>query len=137
MIGHAYGDGVETGGYELRELRALATLQDEGQRAGPELPGQAPRSGRHLGQLLSGGEARDMDDERVETGPALGLEDRSHGAAIGCIGAEAVDGLGRKRDEAAVTQEARCLANSTFACHDCRHERGFSGCCRCACPAQA
>ena len=42
-----------------------------------------------------------MGDQRIECRPALGLVEARDGAAVGGVGAEAVDGLGRKGDEPA------------------------------------
>jgi hypothetical protein len=42
-----------------------------------------------------------MNDERIEARAVLGREDCGHGAVIGGIGAEAIDRLGGKGDEAA------------------------------------
>ena len=52
-------------------------------------------------------EARDMGDQRVERRPALGGVEPRHRRRIGGIGAEPVDGFGRKCDQAAVAQAAR------------------------------
>ena len=51
----------------------------------------------------------DMGDERIETGAALGLEDGGHGGRVSGVSAQAVDGLGRQDDEAAIGQDARGL----------------------------
>ena len=66
---------------------------------------------------------RHMHDQRIEARPPLGLEDRRHRPRVGGIGAEAVDGLGRKRDEARRAAGAprgwlrllRCVAGRSLA----------------------
>ena len=54
----------------------------------------------------------DMRDQRVEGRPALGGVEPGDGLAIAGIGAEAVDGLGRKRDQPAWPQAARRRRNA-------------------------
>ena len=51
---------------------------------------------------------RHMGDQRIEAGPAFGRIETGDGLAIAGIGAEAVDGLGRKRDQPALAKAARC-----------------------------
>ena len=84
-----------------------AARQHQRQRAGPEAGGQRAGLGREDGEALGGGEVGDVHDERVERRPPLGGEDAGHGAVAPRVGAEAVDGLGRKGDELARAQEAR------------------------------
>ena len=54
----------------------------------------------------------DVGDQRIEGRPALGRVEPRHGLAVGGVGAEPVDRLGRKRDEAAGREAARRLARS-------------------------
>ena len=54
----------------------------------------------------------DMDDQRIEQRAALGGKDRGHRLAIGSVGAQAIDGLGREGDQAAVLQDAGSLGNA-------------------------
>ena len=49
-------------------------------------------------------EIADMGDQRIEGGPALGLVEPRDRGRIGGIGAKAVDGLGRERDQPALGQ---------------------------------
>jgi hypothetical protein len=44
-------------------------------------------------------ERGDMHDQRIEARPVLGGKDLGHGLVLRRIGAETVDGLGRKGDE--------------------------------------
>ena len=50
-------------------------------------------------------ERGDMDDQRVEPGPALGAVDRRHRRRVVGARREAVDGLGRHRDEPPCAQQ--------------------------------
>jgi len=52
-----------------------------------------------------------MHDQGIEARPALGGEDRSDGAVAGSIAAEAIDRLGRERDQLALAQRARRVAD--------------------------
>jgi hypothetical protein len=52
-----------------------------------------------------------MHDERIEARPALGGEDRGDRAVAGGIAAEAIDGLGRERDQLALAQGAGGVAD--------------------------
>jgi hypothetical protein len=67
------------------------------------------------GEPLGGGTIRDMHDQRIEGGPALGREDRGHGAVVAGVGAEPVDGLGREGDERARVQERHGRAQAAVA----------------------
>ena len=48
-----------------------------------------------------------MGDQGIEGRPALGLVEVGDGGRVGGIGAEAVDGLGRERDQPAIGQRTR------------------------------
>jgi hypothetical protein len=50
------------------------------------------------------GAGRDVHDHRVVVRPALGFVDARHGGRVFRIRAEAVDGLGRESDQAALFQ---------------------------------
>ena len=50
-----------------------------------------------------------MHDQRIEARPLLGGEHACHGARIECVGAEAVDRLGRKGDDIAAGERFRCM----------------------------
>ena len=46
----------------------------------------------------------EVDDDRMIGRPFLELEDAAHGRRVLRVGAQPVDGFGRKRDQLAVTQ---------------------------------
>ena len=52
-----------------------------------------------------------MGDQRIECGPALGLVKPRDRLAVGGVGAEAVNGLGRKGDQAAGREAAHRLGD--------------------------
>ena len=52
-----------------------------------------------------------MDDQRVEARPALGGVDARDRLAVGGVGGEAVDGLGRHRDQLAGADQPRRLGD--------------------------
>ena len=51
-----------------------------------------------------------MADQRIEARPALGREDARHRLAVGGVGGEAVDRLGRQRDQLAAPQRVGGIA---------------------------
>ena len=73
--------------------------RDDGQRPRPEGLGQRPGAVVEDGDGLGLDGVGDMGDQRIEAGPALGLEDGGHGGGVSGVGGEAVDGLGRQDDE--------------------------------------
>ena len=78
--------------------------QHQRQRPRPERLGQPQRGGVEPADLPGGGEIADMGDQRIEGRPALGLVEPRDRRGIGGVGAEAVDGLGRERDQPALAQ---------------------------------
>ncbi len=56
--------------------------------------------------------ARDVGDKRIEVWPCLRRINAGDGGVRGRVGGQAVNGLGRKRDETAATQDARRLGNA-------------------------
>ena len=86
-------------------IAARAQRKDQRQRPGPVARGELLGALVEHGQLARHRQRGDMDDQRVEVGPALGAEDRRHRRlAVGARG-EAVDGLGRHRDQAPGAQQ--------------------------------
>ena len=107
MRGHPHRDGVEPRGGKLGDRAVGAPGQHQGQRPRPE------RRRQPLGGLV---EARQrprragighMGDQRIERGAALGVVEPRHRFAVGGVGAQPVDGLGRKGDQTAGAQHAR------------------------------
>ena len=105
---HAHGDAVEAGGGQFGHRASGGLGQHERQRPGPERFGEAGRVARRIAPARSAAVAiGDVGDQRIEGGPALGGIKPGDRLAIGGIGAEPVDGLGRKRDEPARREAAR------------------------------
>ena len=76
-------------------------MSGPGQQLVGERRAPRPERRRPLGQLLGGGE---VDDERVAGRPALHREEPPDRRLVAGVGAEAVHGLGRERDEPAGPQ---------------------------------
>ena len=101
MVGRAQRQRLEPGAREQAHLAARRDRRDDRQRPRPE------RLGEPAGEIVERALARrgrrvgDMGDQRIERRPALGGVDRGDGAVVGRVGGEAVDRLGRHRDEAA------------------------------------
>ena len=102
MLRHPHGDAVEARGRKLGHRAAGALLQHQGQRPRPERRGELFGRGVEHREALGRGEIEHMRDQRIERRPALGGIEPRDGGAVGGVGAEAIDGLGRKRDQAAV-----------------------------------
>ncbi|PRP90059.1 hypothetical protein ENSA5_68310 [Enhygromyxa salina] len=98
------GDAREPGRDQVGDQRPLG--QDQGQRPRPEAPREP---GRELGPGLDQGaglvEVEHVDDQRVVARPPLGREDLGDGARVEGRGAQAIDCLGRERDELATAQQ--------------------------------
>ena len=109
-------DRVLSAGHEIAHARRA--LEHQRQRPGPEPAREPVRGLRHLarpvGDLHGVG---DVHDHRVLGGPALGLVDPPHRRGIGGIGAEAVDGLGGKRDQAAGAEDGDGVVHVAIADH--------------------
>ena len=56
-----------------------------------------------------------MGDQRIEGGPALGLVEPGDRGRVGGVGAEAINGLGRERDQPALGQAARRFRHGSLA----------------------
>ena len=94
---HAQRDGRQSGGDERRDAGTGAQWQDQSQGAGPEGLRQGQRLGREVRDPAGGGQVRDMHDQRVEAGAALGRVDPCDGLAVCRVGGKAIDRLGRDR----------------------------------------
>ena len=100
-------DGIKPGGGEIGHSAVACFRQHQRQRARPERLGQRDRGRVEVGNPLPGPEIADMGDQRIERRPALGLIEPRNRARVGGIGAEAIDGLGRERDQPAFGQNTR------------------------------
>ena len=100
-------DGVEPGGRQVGDRTIRPLGQHQRQRPRPKSCRQLPAEVGEMAELLRRRDVRHMHDQRVELWPALGREDRRHGATIGGVGAEPVHGLGRKRDQGCRPAEFR------------------------------
>ena len=126
MLRHPHGDAVEARGGKIGDRTAGALLQHQRQRSRPERRGEPFGRGVEHREPLGGGEVEHMRDQRIERRPALGGVEPRHRRAVGGVGAEAVDGLGRKRDQAAVGEADRGIGDGdefggdAGACRSCR-----------------
>ena len=77
--------------------------------------GERGRLGVEPGDPHGGGEIADMGDQRIEGGAALGLIKPGDRGRVGGVGAEAVDRLGRERDQPALGQAAAGLGHGSLA----------------------
>ena len=107
MRGHAHRDGIEAGGRKLGDRAVGEPRQHQGQRSGPERRRQALRRRVEARQRPRRAGIGHMRDQRIERGTALGVVEPRHRFAMGGVGAQAVDGLGRKGDQTAGGQHAR------------------------------
>ncbi len=100
---HADGDGVLAAGDDV--VHVAGARQHHGQRPGPERLGQPRGDLRHLAHpAMQEARAVEVHDHRVTRRAALDLEDLGHRGRVLRVGAEAVHGLGGKRDQLAVAQ---------------------------------
>jgi hypothetical protein len=105
--GRADRDRGEAGGDQGGDRRAPAQGQDQGQRTRPMAFRQRFGLRSELGDFSGLADAADMDDQRIEGRPALGLVDTRDRFAIGGIGGETVDRLGRHRHDPAADDQPR------------------------------
>ena len=109
MRRNAQGDGRKAGADEIAERRIRLPGHHEAERSRPERRRQTPRisiEDRKPLNVLSRG---DMHDQRIETRPALGLENPRHRLAVERIRAESIDRLCRKSDETSSADDPRRL----------------------------
>ena len=111
MPGNAHGNAIETGRCQAGDRTAGRFGQH--QREGSRPKGLGKRRGIRIEarERLRRLDIANVRNERIEGRAALGCVKPRHGLAIGCIGAEAVNGLGGKSDEAATVEDARGLAD--------------------------
>ncbi len=103
----AQGDGRQAGSNGRGDRCTRAQRQNQGQRAGPVAPRQFLRALVETGEFARHVQRSDMDDQRIEIGPALVAVDPRHG--LGAVGprGEAIDRLGGQHDEFARAQPLR------------------------------
>ncbi len=107
MRGDPDRDRFEPGGGEIGHRTIFCFGQHQRQRPRPECLGKRDRLLVEAGNPHSRPEIPDMGDQRIERGPALGLIKPRNRGWIGGVGAEAVDGLGRERDQPASRENTR------------------------------
>ncbi len=99
MSGDPDGHGIEAGAGEIADGVPISQWRDQGQGARPEGLGELQCPVVQDGDTPGGRKVGDMGDQRVETRPALGLEDTGDSQRVTGVGRQAVDGLGREGDE--------------------------------------
>ena len=107
MRRHAQADAVLAAGDDVVDVRGAR--QDQRQRPGPERARERARagSGTSRAHASTSAASAQVDDQRMIGRAALGREDpRARRPRFAGVGAEPVDGLGRKRDELALAQAA-------------------------------
>jgi hypothetical protein len=86
---------------------------------GPEALGQLGGVVRHVPHpAVQEARAVQMHDDRVGLGTALGLEDLAHRRRVLRVGAEAVDGFRRERDQLTVAQSLHGGFDLDLGCAD-------------------
>ena len=109
--GDAHGNGIEPGGSRDRRRGSPRASQHQRQRAWPERGGQlAPSRGRGRRGRTPRPVAGTCTISGLKRGRPLASKTRGNGARVGGVGAEAVDGLGRERDEPAGAQKPAASA---------------------------
>ena len=103
--GDPYGDGVEPGAREQRNSAIRPAGHDDGEGAGPERLRERARRPVEVAEPGGFLEAPHVNDEGIEGRALLGLEDARDGAVGTGVGAEAVDRLGGKGDDAAAADQ--------------------------------
>ena len=113
-LGNAKGEVAGVGGHAKGEL--AAGLDHDGEGAGPELLGEAVEGGVELaGEFVGLGDLGDEEREGLVPGAGLELVDAVDGAEIDRVDGEAVEGIGRERDDVAAVEAGDDVAD----------ERGF------------
>ena len=102
VVRHPQRDAVEPGGGEVGDRAAGSLRHDQRQRARPECLREPLGGSVESAQCARCRHVRDMRDQWVEGRPAFRLVKPGNGLAVGGIGAEPVDGFGRKRHKTAL-----------------------------------
>ena len=125
MPGNPHRNGFQSGASQITDRSAIRDRQHECQRAWPESGSQS------LSPIIEPCDASrhrkitDVGDERIESGPPLGLVDPGYRQRIRRIGRQAIDRFGRHQHQTASPEcgygggELRCassaIRNVTFA----------------------
>jgi len=113
-FGNAEGEVAGVGGDA--EWEAGAGLDDDGEGPGPEFFCEAVEGGVKLaGEFVGLGDLGDEEREGLVPGAGLELVDAVDGAEIDRVDGEAVEGIGRERDDVAAVEAGDDVAD----------ERGF------------
>ena len=104
----AQSHGRESGRYRRGERRIVSPGQDHGQGAGPECRGEPQRAVIEPCEPFRCRKVGDMYDQRIEIRPALRPVDRCYRSIAVGPGGEAVNRLGRDRDQPAAAQQRGC-----------------------------
>ena len=105
MGGRAHRHRIEARAGQIAH-RAGVKRPEATRVSGPGQKACASRSARSSNAPMrrAGGEVGHMGDQRIEARPALGLVDGGHGARVGRVGGQAIDGLGGQDDQPAGAQ---------------------------------
>ena len=111
MGGHAQRQRIQPGADQQVDGAVGAARQHQRQGARPEGAGQRFRCRMEQAMAAGGVQVRDMDDQGIETRPALGGENPRHGLAIAGVRAQAINGLGGEGDQPAARQQPRRMGD--------------------------
>ena len=114
----AYGNRLQPGRRQVRHGTVGFPAKNERHRSRPEPFCDFLPEGRELCQCRCGVQIRHMDDKRVEIRAVLGGKDPGNRGVRGSVRAQAVDGFGWKRDQAAVFQAFTRLRDVVWCCGD-------------------
>ena len=104
-----------------RPAVASSATGQSGARGSTSVSGPGQKRSEPLGggieprEPARAGNVAHVRDQRIERGPALGGIEARHRLAVGRIGAEPIDGLGREGDEPAGRKAARRRSNGLSA----------------------
>ena len=107
MVRHAHRDRVEPGGRELRHRATSRLGSTRVSGPGQNTPASRFAVASKACEPQRGARVGHMRDQRIEARPALGGIEPRDRRAVGGVGAEAVDRLGRERHQPAVGEHAR------------------------------
>ena len=119
--GHSQGDGIPPGARASGNRAPRPLREDERERAGPERRGQRlgpPVEAREIPGRI---ELRDMDDQRIGRGPALGRVDGGDRVIVRGVRPQAVHRLGGERDDLPIPKAS---GRPRDGLRRCRHNAG-------------